>query len=86
MFTNLSCSDLNIHKNDAYIPLFSYLIFDNISAVHFHHFSTHNTYGTRVRIICDFRRIKNLFTAPKTRCLVKCVNSDCLGILRNFTC
>ena len=46
MFTNLSCSDLNIHKNDAYVPLFSDLIFDTISAVHFHNFSTHTTYGT----------------------------------------
>ena len=46
MLTISSSSDLNICKNDAYVPFFSDLIFDNISAVHFDHFSTHTTYGT----------------------------------------
>ena len=46
MFIILSCSDLNIDKNDAYVPLFSDLIFGTISAVHFYHFSTHTTYST----------------------------------------
>ena len=46
MFIILSCSDLNIYKNDAYVPIFSDLIFGTISAVHFYHFSTHITYGT----------------------------------------
>ena len=46
MFKILSFSDLNIYKNDAYVPIFLDLIFGTISAVHFHHFSTHTTYGT----------------------------------------
>ena len=46
MFIILACSDLNIYKNDAYVPLFPDLIFGTISAVHFHHFSTHTTHGT----------------------------------------
>ena len=46
MFKILSCSDLNIYKNDDYVHFFSDLIFGTISAVHFHHFSTHTTYGT----------------------------------------
>ena len=46
MHTISSSSDLNIFKNDAYVPLFSDLIFGTISAVHFYHFSTHTTYGT----------------------------------------
>ena len=65
MFIILSCSDLNIYKNDAYVPLFSVLTSGTILAVHFHHFSTHTTYGTLVRVICDFRRIENHFTAPE---------------------
>ena len=36
--------------------------------------------------ICDFRRIKIRFTVPEPRCLEKRVDSDCLRILRNFTC
>ena len=40
----------------------------------------------RVRAICDFRRIEIHFTALETRCFEKRVDSDCLGILRNFTC
>ena len=86
MFIILSCSDLNIYKNDAYVLLFSDLIFGTISAIHFNHFSTHTTYRTWVRVICDFRRIENRFTAPKMRCLVKRANTDYLRILRNFTC
>ena len=31
---------------DIYVPLLPDLIFGTISAVHFHHFSTHTTYGT----------------------------------------
>ena len=46
MLTISSSSDLNICKNDAYVHFFSDLIFGTISAVHFHHFSTHTTYGT----------------------------------------
>ena len=86
MFINLSCSDLNIYKNDAYVHLFSDLIFGTILAIHFHHFSTQTTYGTWVHVICDFRGIENCFTAPETRCLVKRANTDYLGILRNSMC
>ena len=46
MYTILSCSDLNFSKNDHYVPHFPDLIFGANSAVHFHHFSTHTTYGT----------------------------------------
>ena len=86
MLTISSSNDLNICKNDAYVPFFLDLIFGTISAVHFHHFSTHTTYGTRVCAKCDFPRIENRFTAPVTRRLEKCVDSNSLGKLRNFTC
>ena len=46
MFTNLSFSDLNFPKNDLYVHLLPESIFGTTSAVHFHHFSTHTTYGT----------------------------------------
>ena len=78
MFTNLSCSDSNLSKNDRYVPHFPDLIFGTISAVHSHRFSTHTTYGTLVHVICGFRRIENRFTAPETRCLEKRVDYDCL--------
>ena len=43
----LSTSDLkSISNNDHYVPLLPDLIFGTTSAVHFHHFSTHTTYGT----------------------------------------
>ena len=77
---------LNFSINTNYVLLFPDLIFGTISAVHFHHFSTHTTHGTRVRVICDFRCIEIRFTAPEMRCPVKRADSDCLRILRNFTC
>ena len=46
MYTILSSSDLNFSKNDLYVPLLPELIFGTTSVVHFHHFSTHTTYGT----------------------------------------
>ena len=36
----------NQPQNDHFVPPFSELIFGTTSAVHFHHFSTHTTYGT----------------------------------------
>ena len=80
-------SDLKSNSNnDHYVSLLPDLIFGTISVVHFHPFSTHTTYGTRVLVVCAFRRIENRFTASEMRCLVKRVNSDCLEKLRNFTC
>ena len=87
LLTILSSSDLKSNSNnDHYVPLLPDLIFGIISVVHFHHFSTHSTYGTRILVVCAFRRIENRFTVPEMRCLVKRVNSDCLRKLRNFTC
>ena len=43
----LSTSDVkSISNNDHYVPLLPDLIFGTTLAVHFHHFATHNTYGT----------------------------------------
>ena len=43
----LSFSDLKIKShNNHYVPLLPDLIFDTTSVIHFHHFSTHTTYGT----------------------------------------
>ena len=43
----LSFSDLKIKShNDHYVPLLPDLIFGTTSVVHFHHVSTHTTYGT----------------------------------------
>ena len=67
-------------QNGIYVLLFPVLTFGTILAVHFHHFSTHATYGTLVHVICDFRCIENRFTAPEMRCLKKRANSDCLEI------
>ena len=86
MFSILSFSHLNNFHNANFVPLFPVLTFGSTSAVHFDHFSTHTTYVTLVLVICDFRHIENRFTAPEMRCLEKRVNSDCLGIRRNFMC
>ena len=77
LFANSSSCDLKIKSlNDQYVPLLPDLRFGTTSAIHFHHFSTHTTYGTRVHVICDFRHIEKRFTAPETRCLEKRVDSD----------
>ena len=77
----LAFSDLKTFLKMTFMSFFfPILTFGYISTVHFHRFSTHTTHGTLVRVICDFRRIENRFTAPETRCLEKRVNFDCLGI------
>ena len=87
LFAILSSCDLKFKfHNDHYVPLLPDLTFGTISAVHFHHFSTHTTYGTRVHVICDFRHIEIRFMTLETRCLEKRADSNYLGKLRNFTC
>ena len=86
MFSILSFSHLNNFHNANFVPIFPVLTFGTISALHFHHFSTHTTYGILVCVIYDFRRNENHFTAPELRCLEKRADSDCHGIRRNFTC
>ena len=46
MYPILSSSDLNFPKMTFMSLDFPDLIFGTISAVHFHPFSTHTTYGT----------------------------------------
>ena len=63
MFSILSFSHLNNFHNANFVHLFPILTFGSTSVVHFHHFSTHTTYGTRLLVICDFHRIEIRFTA-----------------------
>ena len=71
--------------NSQYVPSSRFLPLGTIPTIHFHHLSTHATCITCVHVICDFCHISSHFSAPETRCLEKCVNSDCLRIRRNST-
>ena len=63
-------------NNDHYVPELGFSTFGTISAVHFHHLSTHVTCITCVHVIYYFCHISSRFSTPETRCLEKCVNSD----------
>ena len=77
----LSYYHLNKLNNVIYVPkLGFFLSFGTISAVHFHHLSTHVTCVTWVHVISDFCHITFRFMAPDTQCLEKHANSDYLGI------
>ena len=78
-------SSFKISKMTSMSLLSPVLSFGTISVVHFHHFSTHTTYDTLVRVICDFCHIEYRFTTSEIRCLEKRVNPDCVGIQQNST-
>ena len=78
LFTILSLVSFKNLNNDHYVPKLGFSTFCTISAVHFHHLSTHVTCITCVHVICDFYHISSCFSVPETRCLEKSVNSDCL--------
>ena len=71
---------INKFKNSLCVHSLGFLTLCTISAVHFHHLSTHATCVTRVHVVGDFYHIPCHFMAPDTRCLKKRVNSDCLRI------
>ena len=76
---------LRILLNPSTSSSFGFSTFVTISAVHFHHLSTHSTCVSCLHVIGDFCHLTFRFTAPVTRCLEKRVNSDYLGIRRNST-
>ena len=65
MYTISSFSYLNIYKNDAYVPIFSDLIFGTISAIHFHHFSTHTIMVHEYVLYVPFVAPKIVLRHPK---------------------
>ena len=80
LFLILSLVSFKNLNNDHYVSKLGFLTFGTISAIHFHHLSTHVTCITCVHVICDFCHISSHFPVPETRCLEKHVNSDCIGI------
>ena len=69
------CPIIIKHFNNAnHVPKHGFLTFSTISAVRFHHFSTHATCVTRVHVIGDFCHITCRFMAPDTRYLEKRAN------------
>ena len=71
LYAILSYYHLNISIMPIMSPSFGFSTFGTISAVHFHHLSTHVRCVTCVHVIGGFCHLTFRFTAPDTRCLQK---------------